>query len=67
MSDIISIDDSLDPQKLSAMRIVAQMKEAADKQGVGFIGGLVAPDGKKFVMTNMEDEDMKMLMPDELQ
>lgn len=67
MSDIISIDDSLDSQKLSAMRIVAQMKEAADKQGVGFIGGFVAPDGKKFVMTNMEDEDMKILMPDELQ
>lgn len=67
MSDIISIDDSLDPQKLSAMRIVAQMKEAADKQGVGFIGGFVAPDGKKFMMTNMEDEDVKMLMPDELQ
>jgi len=67
MSDIISIDDSLDPQKLSAMRIVAQMKEAADKQGVGFIGGFVAPDGKKFVMTNMEDEDVKVLMPDELQ
>lgn len=67
MSDIISIEDSLDPQKLSAMRIVAQMKEAADKQGVGFIGGFVAPDGKKFVMTNMEDEDVKMLMPDELQ
>lgn len=67
MSDIISIEDSLDPQKLSAMRIVAQMKEAADKQGIGFIGGFVAPDGKKFVMTNMEDEDVKMLMPDELQ
>lgn len=67
MSDIISIEDSLDPQKLSAMRIVAQMKEAADKQGIGFIGGFVSPDGKKFVMTNMEDEDMKMLMPDELQ
>lgn len=67
MSDIISIEDSLDPQKLSAMRFVAQMKEAADRQGVGFIGGFVAPDGKKFVMTNMEDEDVKMLMPDELQ
>lgn len=67
MSDIISIEDSLDPQKLSAMRIVAQMKEAADRQGVGFIGGFVAPDGKKFVMTNMDDEDVNMLMPDELQ
>lgn len=67
MSDIISIEDSLDPQKLSAMRFVAQMKEAADRQGVGFIGGFVAPDGKKFVMTNMDDEDVNMLMPDELQ
>ena len=67
MSDIIGIEDSLDPQKLSAMRFVAQMKEAADRQGVGFIGGFVAPDGKKFVMTNMDDEDVNMLMPDELQ
>ena len=67
MSDIISIEDSLDPQKLSAMRFVAQMKEVADRQGVGFIGGFVAPDGKKFVMTNMDDEDVNMLMPDELQ
>jgi hypothetical protein len=67
MSSIITVDDSLDPKKLEAMRVVALMKEAADKQGVGFIGGFVAPDGKKFVMTNMDDDDVKMLMPDELQ
>lgn len=67
MSNEISIQDPIDPQKLAAMRIVAQMKEAADKQGVGFIGGFVAPDGKKFVMSNMDGEDMRMFMPDELQ
>lgn len=67
MSDKISIQDPIDPQKLAAMRIVAQMKEAADRQGVGFIGGFVAPDGKKFVMSNMDGEDMRMFMPDELQ
>lgn len=67
MSDKISIQDPIDPQKLAAMRIVAQMKEAADKQGVGFIGGFVAPDGKKFVMSNMDGDDMKMFLPDELQ
>lgn len=67
MSDKISIQDPIDPQKLAAMRIVARMKEAADKQGVGFIGGFVAPDGKKFVMSNMDGEDMRMFLPDELQ
>lgn len=67
MSDKISIQDPIDPQKLAAMRIVAQMKEAADRQGVGFIGGFVAPDGKKFVMSNIDGEDMRMFMPDELQ
>lgn len=67
MSDKISIQDPIDSQKLAAMRIVAQMKEAADKQGVGFVGGFVAPDGKKFVMSNMDGEDMKMFLPDELQ
>lgn len=67
MSNIINIEDSLTQEHLAAMRFVAQMKESADKQGVGFIGGFVAPDGKKFIMTNMEDEDVKILMPDELQ
>ncbi len=67
MSDKLRIPDSIDNQRLAAMRLVARMKESADKSGVGFIGGFVSPDGEKFVMTNMEDDDFQQLLPDELQ
>ena len=66
MSQDIRIPDSIDKQRLAAMRLVAQMKESADRNGVGFIGGFIAPDGQKFVMTNLEDEDMKRMLPEEL-
>jgi hypothetical protein len=48
------------------MQLIAKMKESADRQGVGFIGGFVAPDGQKFIMTNMDDEDAQALLPDNL-
>jgi hypothetical protein len=67
MSDKLRIPDSIDEQRLAAMRLVARMKESADKNGVGFIGGFIAPNGEKFVMTNMEDNDFQQLLPDELQ
>ena len=60
------IPDSLDMQRLQAMQLVARMKESADKYGVGFIGGFVAPNGEKFVMSNMNDEDTQALLPDNL-
>ena len=61
------IPDSLDIQRLQAMQFVAKMKESADKHGIGFIGGFIAPDGQKFVMTNFEDEDdINQLMPENL-
>lgn len=66
MSENIRIPDSTDMQRLAAMRLVAQMKESADRNGVGFIGGFIAPDGQKFVMTNLEDEDMQRMLPEEL-
>jgi hypothetical protein len=61
------IPDALDFQRLQAMQIVAKMKEAADRNGIGFVGGFVSPDGEKFVMTNMSDEDTNMLLPENLQ
>ena len=67
MSDKLRIPDSIDEQRLAAMRLVARMKESADKNGVGFIGGFIAPNGEKFVMTNMEDDDFQQLLPNELQ
>jgi len=66
MSDGIRIPDSIDIQRLQAMQLVAKMKESADKHGVGFIGGFIAPDGQKFIMTNMDDEDSQALLPDNL-
>ena len=66
MSDSLRIPDSIDLQRLQAMQLVAKMKESADKQGIGFIGGFVSPDGQKFIMTNMDDEDAQALLPDNL-
>lgn len=61
------IPDSLDMQRLEAMQLVAKMKESAERHGIGFIGGFIAPNGEKFVMTNMEDEDdINALMPEDL-
>ena len=61
-----TIPNSVDPQKLQFMQLTAKMKESADKYGVGFIGGFVAPDGEVFYMSNMNDKDTKALMPEDL-
>jgi selenophosphate synthetase-related protein len=66
MSDSLRIPDSIDLQRLQAMQLVAKMKESADKHGVGFIGGFISPDGQKFIMTNMDDDDAQTLLPDNL-
>lgn len=60
------IPDAIDTQRLEAMQLVAKMKESADKHGLGFIGGFISPDGQKFVMTNMDDDDAMALMPEDL-
>jgi selenophosphate synthetase-related protein len=60
------IPDAIDAQRLQAMQLVAKMKESADKHGVGFIGGFISPDGEKFVITNMNEEDSQALLPDSL-
>jgi hypothetical protein len=48
------------------MQMIARMREAADKHGLGFVGGFVAPDGQKFVMSNMDDFDTEALTPEDL-
>lgn len=60
------IPDSVDAQRLEAMQLVARMKESADKFGIGFVGGFIAPDGQKFMMTNLSPEDTELLTPKEL-
>jgi hypothetical protein len=61
------IPDAIDQRRLQAMQLVAKLKESADRHGVGFVGGFIAPNGEKFMMSNMSDEDTQMLLPDELQ
>jgi len=65
-SNLPRIPDSLDMERLQAMQLVAKMKESAEKHGIGFIGGFIAPNGEKFVMTNMDDDDAMALMPEDL-
>ena len=60
------IPDAVDRQRLEAMQLVAKMKESADKFGVGFVGGFIAPDGQKFMMTNMSEDDTQALLPEDL-
>ena len=60
------IPDAIDKQRLQAMQLVAKMKESADKHGVGFVGGFVSPDGQKFMMTNMDEDDTNALLPEDL-
>jgi hypothetical protein len=60
------IPDAVDRQRLEAMQLVARMKESADKFGIGFVGGFISPDGKKFMMTNMDEKDTQALLPEDL-
>lgn len=66
MEDNLAVPNAITSGKLQAMQFVAKMKEAADRNGVGFIGGFIADDGEKFIMTNMSDEDSQALLPDHL-
>lgn len=66
----IQIPDELPKQdKLAAMALVAKMRDAANKAGVSFVGGFIAPDGEKFMMNNMDDdtEAINQMLPEELQ
>ena len=60
------IPDSVDAKRLEAMQLVARMKESADKFGIGFVGGFIAPNGEKFMMTNMDEADTQALLPEDL-
>jgi hypothetical protein len=62
----ITVPNTLNARKLQAMAFVAAMKEAADKAGCGFVGGFIADNGEKFVMTNMDAQETEALLPDHL-
>lgn len=47
-------------EQLKAMQLVARMKEAADRCGAGFVGGFVSPTGQRFMMSNVDSDDVQM-------
>ena len=47
-------------EQLKAMQLVAKMKEAADRCGAGFVGGFVSPTGQRFMMSNVDSDDVQM-------
>ena len=64
--ELPKIPSSIHQQELEAMHYIAKLKESADKLGVGFIGGFIGPNGDKFVMSNLNDDDQQLLLPEHL-
>jgi len=55
----LTVPDATSLRRLEAMRFVALMKESADRNGIGFVGGFIDPvTGEKFTMTNMNDDNI---------
>ena len=55
----LTTQDSFSMEQLRAMRLVAKMKEAADKSGAGFVGGFISPTGQRFMMSNIDPDDIQ--------
>lgn len=51
--------DKFSLEQLKAMSLVASMKEAADRAGAGFVGGFVTPTGQRFMMSNVDENDVQ--------
>ena len=58
-SSDLSNRDNLSTGHLHAMMLIARMKEAADRSGSGFVGGFVTPSGERFVMSNIDEDDIQ--------
>ena len=55
----LSKQDQYSLEQLRAMQIVAKMKESADKMGAGFVGGFISPTGERFMMSNVDVDDIQ--------
>jgi hypothetical protein len=58
-TDDLANQDKYSIEQLHAMRLVARMKEAAEKVGAGFVGGFVTPTGQRFMMSNVDENDIQ--------
>ena len=52
--------DKFSMEQLKSMQLVAKMKEAADRCGAGFVGGFISPTGQRFMMSNVDSDDVQM-------
>jgi hypothetical protein len=59
-SQDLANQDKLSMEQLRAMQLVAKMKEAADRCGAGFVGGFISPTGQRFMMSNVDSDDVQM-------
>jgi len=59
-SQDLANQDKLSMDQLKAMQLVARMKEAADRCGAGFVGGFISPTGQRFMMSNVDSDDVQM-------
>jgi len=59
-SQDLTKQDKFSMEQLKAMQLVARMKEAADRCGAGFVGGFVSPTGQRFMMSNVDSDDVQM-------
>jgi len=55
----LSQQDQYSMEQLCAMQLVAKMKESADKMGAGFVGGFISPTGERFMMSNVDADDVQ--------
>jgi len=55
----LSQQDQYSMEQLRAMQLVAKMKESADKMGAGFVGGFISPTGERFMMSNVDADDVQ--------
>ena len=53
------MQDQYSLEQLRAMQLVAKMKESADRMGAGFVGGFISPTGERFMMSNVDADDIQ--------
>ena len=60
-------DNTPQSTKLRMMQLTAQLRKKLTLAGAGFIGGFFDPNtGEVFVMSNMEKDDPRYILPDAL-
>ncbi len=55
----LSKTDAPTMRQLAGMQLVARMKEAADRCGAGFVGGFIDEHGNRFMMSNIDADDIQ--------